>query len=385
MTNVANRNNKISVLDLYCGLGGLSLGFQMTGGYKILGGIDNFDWAVKTFYFNHKTSAKLIAEPQDITELNPLDVLADLGEKPDVIIGGPPCQGFSHAGKRLSDMEHDKRNHQVFHFLRFIQGIKPSAFIMENVSGIRTTGQNFKNQLVQDLIEAYNHIGYNVSVNVLNSADYRVPQNRKRFILVGLLNSDKKFSFPIAPCSKDDILFSESPYTVRDALDDLPSPTNEEPQEYNQPPKSDLQNFLRKDSDAIHNHLVTKHSPEMVRKLAAQEVGTRLYPTWNHSWYRLDPKRPSPAVKENHRAPFVHFSENRATSPRECARLQTVPDRYILLGTKTAQLIMVGNAVPAIMAAHLATALAKQHFEFDVAIPWSEHNNPLKNGYKHSS
>ena len=380
MFEIDKDKKKIRVLDLYCGLGGLSLGLQMTGGFRVIGGIDNFDWAVKTFYHNHTTSAKLITKPQDMAELEPADVLDDLGENPDVIVGGPPCQGFSHAGKRLDDMKHDKRNHQVFHFLRFIQEIRPKAFIMENVSGITMTGQKKKNQLISDLVDAYTHMGYKVTTDVLNSADYRVPQNRKRFILVGLLDSKNNFSFPIAPCSQTDSLFSKPPYTVGEALDDMPSPIAEEPQEYDQPPRTPLQKFLRNNSETLHNHLVTKHSPEMIEKLAAQQVGTRLYPTWNHSWYRLDPKRPSPAVKENHRAPFVHFAEHRATSPRECARLQTVPDSYILLGTKTAQLIMVGNAVPAVMAAHLGTALAKQHFSYDVPVPWSENHNPINNG-----
>jgi DNA (cytosine-5)-methyltransferase 1 len=115
----------------------------------------------------------------------------------------------------------------------------------------------------------------------------------------------------------------------------------------------------------------------MVERLKEQKVGTRLYPNWNHSWHRLDPEKPSPAVKENHRAPFVHFSEPRATSPRECARLQTVPDSYVFLGTKTAQLIMIGNAVPAILSAHVATEIARQVFNVEPPTPWDVKNNPL--------
>ena len=152
---------------------------------------------------------------------------------------------------------------------------------------------------------------------------------------------------------------------------------NDEPQNYEIEPKTPLQKFLRKNSKELHNHLVTNHSEEMLEKLRNQKTDTRLYPSWNHSWYRLDPSRPSPAVKENHRIPFVHYSEHRATSPRECARLQTIPDNFILLGTKTAQLIMLGNAVPPILSAHLATEIAQQYFNADIPHPYNVYNNPM--------
>jgi DNA (cytosine-5)-methyltransferase 1 len=368
---------RLTVLDLFCGLGGLSLGFDFTEAFETIGGIDNFHWAVQTFYANHSCKPRLLCQPHDLSQLDPAVVVDELGAKPDVIVGGPPCQGFSDAGRRLSDLGEDRRNHLVFHFFRFVRDIRPEAFLMENVSGFLRTGQSRAHELIDLLVTEYQKIGYSVAWQVLNSSGFRVPQNRKRFLLVGLLNRKKPFAFPAPVSAEDGQLLFEPALTVWDALSDLPTPCEADPQPYESLPKSNLQRYLRLGSDGIYNHLETLHSDQMVSRLMEQKVGTRLYSNWNHSWYRLDPSRPSPAVKENHRAPFVHFSEPRAVSPRECARLQTVPDRYRLLGTKTAQLIMVGNGVPAIFAAHIATELARQGFGVEPPVPWDAETNPL--------
>jgi len=369
---------RLKILDLYCGFGGLSLGFDLTDAFETSGGIDHFAPAVKTFYANHLCKPKLISRPQDMTVLKPQAVLDDLGHRPDVIVGGPPCQGFSDAGRRLTDLGDDPRNEHVLHFYEFVREMRPSVFVMENVSGILRTGQAQKHDLIDSLVREYEEIGYRVSWRVLNSSGFRVPQHRKRFLLVGM-RGRKGFVFPAPVSSEDAALFAEPALTVQDALGDMPSPRVDDPQPYESEPTTPLQRFLRAGSDGLYNHLQTIHSDEMVLRLNAQDVGTRLYPNWNHSWYRLDPARPSPAVKENHRAPFVHFAEPRATSPRECARLQTVPDGYRFLGTKTAQLIMVGNGVPCVFAAHIATEIARQGFQKEPNIPWDAEHNPLLN------
>lgn len=370
---------KLKVLDLYCGLGGLSLGFELTEGYKIIAGIDNFEMAVNTFNLNHNIDSKICSIPQDMSILAPSAVLDDLGEKPDIIVGGPPCQGFSHAGKRNDDFRIDPRNLQVYNFQKFVSEMQPKVFLMENVSGILSTGQNKRNELLYDLITKYEEIGYKVAWKICNSSDFRVPQNRKRLILVGIHDSEKKFQFPTQPCKDNSDLFHEYEHynTVADALDDLPTPNINEPQEYEEEPHSPLQKFLRIDSENIYNHLVTNHSSETIEKIKKQKNGKPLYSNWNHSWVRLTSSKPSPAVKENHRAPFVHHIEHRSVSPRECARLQTIPDRYVIKGTKTAQLILLGNAVPSIFSAHIATEIACQVFNFEVPVKWSVDNNPL--------
>jgi DNA (cytosine-5)-methyltransferase 1 len=373
---------KLAVLDLYSGFGGLSLGLEMTGAFEVIGGIDNYEWAVKTFYHNHPNlKVKIISKPCDMSKLTTAEVLKDMGRKPDIIVGGPPCQGFSNAGKRHSDFRTDPRNEQVFHYLRFVKEIRPKAFLMENVAGIRSTGQERKNELIDHLIKEFEKAGYVVSWKVVNASDYRVPQHRKRFMLVGALKG-KRFEFPEPPTAEVNLWSAERKNTVADALSDLPSPKHEEPQPYEAKPQTGLQRFLRGKSKGLHNHLVTKHSDVMTERMMAQEQGARLYPNWNHSWVRLHPAKPSPTVKENHRAPFVHHLEPRATSPRECARLQTVPDDFVFLGTKTAQLILIGNAVPAILSAHIGTAIARQVFGVEPSTPWDLEKNPLEASVK---
>src|SRR5713101_1159485 len=263
----------------------------------------------------------------------------------EVIIGGPPCQGFSHAGPRVRK---DPRNRMVWEFLRFVEALRPTAFVMENVSGLLTTAQRQRGEFLEALRDEYWKLGYAARWAILDSADFRVPQRRKRLFLVGFRDRKREFTFPESPCGADGRMFSlpDPKQTTGDALSDVPTPIEADPQPYEREPSTWLQHFMRHGSKALSNHSPTRHSREMVKKIHAQEQGTRLYPNWNHSWYRLDPDLPAPAVKENHRAPFVHFAEDRVTSPRECARLQTFPDRFVFAGTKTAQLIQVGNAVP---------------------------------------
>lgn len=363
----------LDVIDLFCGAGGLSHGFELTGAFRVRAGIDSYARAVETHGRNHPHVDEELRGALDITTLDPNEVARAAGGRIQIVVGGPPCQGFSHAGPRLRD---DPRNQMVLEYLRFVETLRPVAFVMENVSGLLTTAQSRRGELIEELQENYAKLGYATAWKVLNSVDYRVPQKRKRLILVGIQGS-KAFVFPDSPCGADAHMFAypEKPQTVHDALDDLPSPKPEDPQAYESEPSTWLQRFLRQDSTDLHNHLQTKHSDDVLARIRAQLPGTRLYPTWNHSWFRLDPNLPSPAVKENHRAPFVHHREHRATSPRECARLQTFPDKFVFSGTKTDQLIQIGNAVPCLLAAHIATALAR-HLGVRVRKPWEATPNP---------
>lgn len=339
----------------------MSFGFELTGAYRCLAGLDNYEQALETFYFNHPSAAENtpLRRPVDLGAIQPEEVADALGESPDVIVGGPPCQGFSVAGPRT---ESDDRRVHVKKFQDFVFTLRPQAFVMENVSGLLVTAQSRRGELLEELLDGYREAGYSVAWSVLNSAHYRVPQQRKRLFIVGIAGEEMPFEFPESTSGKQATLFEpgEPFVTVSEALDDLPSPIEDDPQPYNGPPSSWFQRYLRTGSNCLQAHRPTRHSPEMTERLRRQAIGTRLYPDWNHSWYKLDPARPSPAVKENHRAPFVHHREPRSTSPRECARLQSFPDRYHILGTKTDQLIQIGNAVPPLLAAAIASELAKR-------------------------
>ena len=208
----------------------------------------------------------------------------------------------------------------------------------------------------------------------------RLATEGTRFVMVGVDSRiGKTFRFPAPPSgSSTDLFLSQEPYwTSSDALSDLGEPLLDEPQAYTLPPANALQAFLRIGSNKIHNHTPTKHSEETLAKLKVQKPGTGLY-NWNHSWFKLDPELPSRTVKMNNRAPAVHYSQPRLITPRECARLQTIPDRVVLAGNKTHQLKQIGNAVPSIMAAHLATSIALQCFDVRVEIPWNTETSPLE-------
>ncbi len=334
----------MNVLDLYCGAGGLSAGFELLRSFRVVAGLDHFAPALTTFYRNHPHANREFSDAVDISGVSGVDLKRGLGNI-EIVVGGPPCQGFSYAGRRAAI--DDRRDH-VWHFARLVSEIGPRAFVMENVNGLLVTGQEKRGQLLEDLTSYYERVGYRVTSQILDSSAYMVPQRRKRLFLVGI--RDGAFDFPLPA--------SVAVPTVGDAFGDLPEPSGVLVQSYDRAPNGWLQKFLRFDSIALHNHTPSKHSSDVREKMSKQEPGTCLYPTWNHSWHRLVLDRPSPAVKENHRAPFVHPSEPRVTTPRECARLQTFPDWFVFEGTKTAQLIQVGNAVPVLLGFAVASALA---------------------------
>lgn len=355
-----------SLIDLFSGAGGLSLGFSLTKKFQLLAGIDNNFWALKTLYANHPEASDKFIQPQDIYELTGEILLQKLNlNHLDMLIGGPPCQGFSIAGKRIPQ---DDRNELVWEFFRFVSELLPKAFVMENVPGLLLAKHINGETLIDVLQKRYAELGYACSLWHLNAVDYGVPQLRKRAFLVGFFG-ETRIAPPTPTSVRNRDLFNQNPTIITSgyALNDLPEPNFSEPQSYLGNPINDYQNYLRDGSKALYNHVPAVHKPEMIERLKSQLPGTRLYPNWNHSWYRLDPDKPSPTVKENHRAPFVHPTEPRVTTPRECARLQSFPDRYVFYGTKTSQLMQIGNAVPPLLAKAIAQKMVSVLDEATVA------------------
>ena len=193
-----------TVLDLFCGCGGMSLGFEEAG-YHVLLGIDIWKDALETYKYNHKQSKTLCA---DMASLNPVEVekLLD-GHKIDVIIGGPPCQGFSIAGKRIVD---DERNKLYKGFVRMVNYFQPKAFVMENVPNILSIGGG---AVKEAIIKDFEELGYHIEVQVMLASNYGVPQNRRRAVFVGTRNN-AVYEFP-AP-------YSIPKVTSKEALSDLP-------------------------------------------------------------------------------------------------------------------------------------------------------------------
>ena len=324
--------NKYYVLDLFCGCGGLSLGFEQAG-FEILLGIDNWNQALNTFQSNHKNSEILCA---DLSKIKPQKI----DKKIDVIVGGPPCQGFSISGKRNPK---DPRNKLYQSFVSFVEYFKPSAFIMENVPNLVSMN---KGRVKDQIIKEFEELGYKVVYKILLASDFGVPQNRRRVIFVGLKNG-KEFIFPKGK-------FNNNKITSYEAISDLPENEVEDSFLYPCSPKSEYQEKIRKNSTQIFNHETTKHTEKTIdiisfvpdggnyKNLPKHLQNTRKV---NIAWTRLNSKKPSFTIDTGHRHHF-HYLYNRIPTVREAARIQSFPDDFIFLGSKTAQEKQVGNAVP---------------------------------------
>ncbi|MGL5940305.1 MAG: DNA cytosine methyltransferase [Waterburya sp.] len=338
---------KPTVIDLFCGCGGLSYGF-MEAGYELILGIDIWQDAINTFKYNHDCKITLVSDlslekPNKISSKTSINFV-------DVIIGGPPCQGFSIAGKRIIN---DERNQLYKSFISFVKFYQPKAFLMENVPNIMSMGSGL---IKKTIVNDFEEIGYTVVSKILIASDYGVPQNRKRAFFVGLKNG-KKFDFP------DPLQIN--PVTSEEAISDLSESTIVNGSFYPKAPLSKYQEYIRKGSKTIFNHEITNHKQQTIQIISMVPDGgnykdlpeefqdTRKV---NIAWTRLNSTKPSFTIDTGHRHHF-HYKYNRIPTVRESARLQSFPDSFVFLGSKTSQYKQVGNAVPPILAKELAKSL----------------------------
>lgn len=337
-----------TVLDLFSGCGGLSYGFEKAG-FDIVAGVDNWKDALVTFKHNHTGAKDLL---MDLGNFAPQDIEKQIGRRIDVIIGGPPCQGFSISGKRNPD---DPRNKLYRGFVKTVAYFKPKAFVLENVPNL----VSMNGGKIKDLIIAeFEELGYMVNYKVLLASDYGVPQNRRRVVFVGL--RDKEFVFP-EPTTKKHV-------TSKEALSDLPENTVLDGGLYSVLPKSEYQKIMRDGSGGIFNHEATIHTEQTkniislvpdggnYKDLPEELQNTRKV---NIAWTRINSKKPSMTIDTGHNHHF-HYEYNRVPTARESARLQSFPDSFIFCGGKTSQLKQIGNAVPPLLAENIAKALRSQ-------------------------
>lgn len=342
---------KYNVIDLFCGCGGLSKGFEDVG-FNILLGIDNDQMALKTFELNHKKAKSICADITNITYEKDIKPMIK-EEKIDLIIGGPPCQGMSLSGPRKFE---DPRNRLYLSYIRLVNEIRPEAFVIENVPGLVSL---FNGKIKDNIVKKFSDMGYTVSYNILCAADYGVPQNRKRVVFVGL--RDKKFVFKKQ---------YEGLITCEMALSDLPPLEDEigtEEADYYTEIQNEYQKLMRKNSKIVRNHIAAAHS-ERIKHIISLVPDGGNYKTlpeeykktrnFNVAWTRFNSKKPAPTIDTGHRHHF-HYKYNRVPTVRESARLQSFPDDFIFLGNKTQQFRQVGNAVPPLMAQKLAQEIIK--------------------------
>ncbi len=337
-------SNKI--IDLFCGCGGLSLGFEMAG-FETKIAIDMWKDAVNTYNHNNKNNVAVCEDIHNWDE----SFLQRLKDEGDIvgIIGGPPCQGYSTVGTR--DIN-DPRNHLYKEYCRIVETISPDFFVIENVKGLTTlAGGAFKD----DIINRFTELGYNVNYKILNAADYGVPQNRYRVFFVGMKKDG--FCFP-----------KEFDYkvTTEEAIGDLPPLSSDEKiTTYTTIPYTEYQKKIRGKATTLLNHEGTNHSKQTIEIISMIKDGGKIKDLpreywdirkYNKAFERMYSKGQSNTVDTGHRN-YFHYSQPRIPSVRENARLQSFPDDFEFLGSKTSQYKQVGNAVPPLLAYIVAKSI----------------------------
>lgn len=349
-----------TVIDLFSGVGGLSLGFEEEGFNILLA--NECDESIANAYMKNHRKAKMVVG--DITSLDLNAVFGNYKNKVDVIIGGPPCQGFSQKGKRKTI--HDKRNFLFKYYVKVVELVKPKYFVMENVPNLLTTEKGYFFNEIETL---FNGMGYFLQHGVLNAADFGVPQNRKRAVIIGKMNG-------VAPALPSPL---NEKVTIWDAISDLAflgSGEGNEVQEYRNAPQSEYEKKLRGHANLLYNHKATKHSTLSLKRLrmippnAGKEVLPQEQLTksiYSGTWTRMKKDDVSVTITTRFDTPssgkFTHPFLNRAITVREAARIQSFPDEFIFIGSKSSQMRQVGNAVPPLLASAIAKVIKNDIME----------------------
>lgn len=349
--------NQISIksLDLFCGIGGLTLGLK-DAGFTSIGGIDIWPDALQTFELN----LGLRGFHSDLRNTSVAEIEKHFrisANTIDVLVGGPPCQGFSTVGKRDKS---DPRNTLWSHFLKLVDEIKPFYVLIENVEGLQVMEAG---GIRQEIINQFAQIGYCMKSKILHACDYGVPQLRKRIFFLGWLEGVVEPEFPEPS--------SIIPVTVRDAIFDLPNlGPGEKATEYTSEPFTEYQRARRGQQSLLFNHEAANHSAELVKVLSyipdggnRKSIPEALQPKsgFHNSYARLASDKPAIAVTSNMRKPSsaraTHPTQNRGLTVREGLRLQSFNDSFLVHGSRTSQYLQVGNAVPPLLAKQVGQQL----------------------------
>lgn len=345
---------RMKMIDLFAGVGGLSLGFEQVGFDVVIA--NEYDQSIAQAYIKNRNNPNMVVD--DITKLKIHETFGEFKGNVKLVVGGPPCQGYSQKGQRKTI--NDPRNFLFRYFVDVVKEVEPDYFVMENVPNLLTAERGF---FKQELEKMFTELGYTINAQVLCAADYGVPQNRHRAFIIGR-RGKIKVEMPEKVKERT---------TIWEAISDLAylnSGEGEEVSEYRKDPESDYQRMMRENSDRLFNHVSTKHSKIALERLSMiPPKGGKEYLPKEHltksiysgTWERMDADDISVTITTRFDTPssgkFTHPYLNRAITVREAARIQSFPDTFHFYGTKTSQMKQVGNAVPPMLAKAVANAI----------------------------
>jgi len=385
---------KYNMIDLFSGVGGLSCGFMMEGFTPIFA--NDFDKEISDSYiYNHPNIEFYFGDIKKL-DYNVIGKECDIKiDEVDIIVGGPPCQGYSMANRKR--IENDSRNFLFLEFVRCVKHFQPKCFLIENVLGMNAEKINEDNEdksVMNTMHDYFKGIGYEVVFTSFKSEEYGVPQYRRRIMIIGTCIKDRMDPFRLGNLglltkshksiemirnkgNSDQLSFELAdnnkllnPVTVWEAISDLPEieageGSNE--MDYLKVSQNDYQKIMRKNSIKLYNHKSTPHSEEALKriKLIKQGENFRNLPeelktksVHSGAYGRLEQDFLSPTITTRFDTPstgrVIHPFNNRTLTVREAARLQSFPDAYKFIGSRTSQGKQIGNAVPPLVAKAIA-------------------------------
>ena len=362
INNFAVPKNSLTMLDLFCGAGGFSVGCSWAGFFPVLG-VDHLKPAMATWKKNHTESIGCLG---DIRQINPeriKQILLEKGVKHiNLITGGVPCQGFSIANRKHDD--YDDRNFLFLDYMKFVKVFSPDYIVLENVSGLRSTAGGHFEKNIKNNMES---LDYDVSINMVNAADYGVPQQRQRIIFVGV-KKGRSLTIPYI-LVRGNFQSVDKYRTVEMAISDLPPlENNERIMTYSSMPQNDYQRLMRgegripiKKTLILNNHVSPNHPVETINKIRNTKQGMPIYQRFKQR-IRLALKAPSPTQLAGGIRPqfqFGHPTQPRGLSIRERARIQSFPDSYEFVGGIVQERVLTGNAVPPLMIYEIVKHIAE--------------------------